>query len=75
VSEATPVPGGDRQRSFMEFETITLAPIDIDLVEPSLLTESEREWLNLYHRRVYETLSPLLDDETRHWLADVTRTV
>ena len=75
VTPAKPVPGGDPQRNFMEFETITLAPIDIDLVEPSLLTEDEREWLNAYHRRVYETLSPLVDDETRHWLADVTRTV
>jgi len=73
VSEAQPVPGGDPGRKFMVFETITLAPIDLDLVEPSLLTESERDWLNAYHRRVYETLSPLVDDETRHWLASVTR--
>ena len=75
VTQARPVPGGDKQRNFMEFETITLAPIDIDLVEPSLLTEDEREWLNAYHRRVYETLSPLVDDETRRWLAGVTRSV
>ncbi len=75
VTPAAPVPGGDAQRSFMAFETITLAPIDIDLVEPALLTDAERDWLNAYHRRVYETLSPLLDDETRHWLADVTRAI
>ncbi|HWA90565.1 MAG TPA: aminopeptidase P family protein [Rhizomicrobium sp.] len=75
VTEAAPVSGGDRERKFMEFETITLAPIDIDLIEPSLLTEDERGWLNAYHRRVYETLSPLVDDETRHWLADVTRNI
>ena len=49
----------------MEFETITLAPIDLDLVEPSLLTEDERDWLNAYHARVRETLSPLVDEETR----------
>jgi Xaa-Pro aminopeptidase len=75
VTQAAPVPGGDAGRSFMAFETITLAPIDIDLVEPSLLTDAERDWLNAYHRRVYETLSPLLDDETRHWLSDVTRAI
>ncbi len=75
VRETVPLPGGDKQRKFMEFETITLAPIDIDLVEPALLTDAERDWLNAYHRRVYETLSPLVDDETRHWLSDVTRAI
>ncbi|MBV9993168.1 MAG: aminopeptidase P family protein [Alphaproteobacteria bacterium] len=75
VSEAAPLPGGDPGRKFMRFETITLAPIDIDLIEPSMLTEAERDWLNAYHRRVYETLSPLVDDETRHWLSGVTRNV
>ena len=40
----------------MEFETITLAPIDLNLVEPSLLTEGERAWLNAYHARVRETI-------------------
>jgi Xaa-Pro aminopeptidase len=75
VRETAPLPGSDKQRKFMEFETITLAPIDIDLVEPALLTDAERDWLNAYHRRVYETLSPLVDDETRHWLADVTRAI
>jgi len=75
VRETAPLPGSDKQRKFMEFETITLAPIDIDLVEPALLTDVERDWLNAYHRRVYETLSPLVDDETRHWLSDVTRAI
>ena len=42
----------------MGFETITLAPIDLNLVEPSLLTESERAWLNAYHARVLETIAP-----------------
>ena len=59
----------------MEFETITLAPIDLDLVEPKLLTEEERAWLNAYHKRVRETLSPLVDDETRAWLEKATRAI
>jgi len=75
VTDLGPVPGGDAQRRFMGFETITLAPIDIDLIAPSMLTEAERAWLNAYHRRVYETLSPLVDDETRHWLSSVTRNI
>jgi len=75
VTDAKPVPGGDPERRFMEFETITLAPIDIDLVEPSLMTTDERDWLNGYHARVRETLSPLVDDETRAWLATATRAI
>jgi Xaa-Pro aminopeptidase len=75
VTPAAPVPGGDAQRNFMEFETITLAPIDLGLVEPALLTDAERDWLNAYHRRVQETLSPLVDDETREWLARATRAI
>ena len=55
--------GGDRK--VMEFETITLAPIDLNLVEPSLLTAEESDWLNAYHARVREMLSPLVDAETR----------
>jgi len=75
VTDAKPVPGGDPERNFMEFETITLAPIDIDLVEPGLMTEAERDWLNTYHARVRDTLSPLVDDETRAWLATATRAI
>jgi Xaa-Pro aminopeptidase len=75
VTPAAPVPGGDAQRNFMEFETITLAPIDLGLVEPALLTEAERDWLNAYHRRVQDTLSPLVDDETRAWLSNATRAI
>ncbi len=75
VTDARPVPGGDPQRGFMEFETITLAPIDSNLIEPSLLTQEERDWFNAYHKRVRETLSPLVDDETRAWLEKATTAI
>jgi Xaa-Pro aminopeptidase len=75
VTDAKPVPGGDPQRKFMEFETITLAPIDNDLIEPKLLTDDERAWFNAYHKRVRETLSPLVDDETRAWLEKATKAI
>jgi Xaa-Pro aminopeptidase len=71
VSAAEPVAGGERP--MMSFETLTLAPIDINLVEPTLLSDEERGWLNTYHTRVREALSPRLDDETRQWLMDATR--
>jgi Xaa-Pro aminopeptidase len=73
VTEPESVPGGERK--MMRFETITLAPIDIDLVEPKLLTQDERDWLNAYHVRVREQLTPLMDAETRTWLEKATRAI
>ncbi|MEI9888493.1 MAG: aminopeptidase P family protein [Rhizomicrobium sp.] len=75
VSEAKPVPGGDPQRKFMTFETITLAPIDLGLVAPDLLSTDERAWLNAYHARVRDTLLSLVDEEVRPWLEQATRAI
>ncbi len=55
------------------FETLTLAPIDRRLVLPSLMTQDEIAWLDAYHARVRATLSSLVDDDTRIWLAEATR--
>jgi Xaa-Pro aminopeptidase len=71
VTEGRDVAGGERK--MMEFETITLAPIDLALIEPKLLTGEERDWLNAYHARVLETLAPLVDAETKAWLEQATR--
>ncbi|MBZ6377052.1 X-Pro aminopeptidase [Pacificimonas flava] len=61
---------------FFGFETITLAPIDLDLVEPSLLTEAERTWLNDYHAEVRAKIGPQMkDDEERSWLEAATRAI
>ncbi len=65
--------GGERK--MMGFETITLAPIDLNLVEPSLLTETERRWLNAYHARVRDQIGPLVEEETRTWLERATRAI
>ncbi|MFP4644923.1 MAG: aminopeptidase P family protein [Spirochaetales bacterium] len=61
--------------AFYAFETLTLCPIDTRLVEPSLLSEAELDWLNAYHRRVYEELSPMLEQADRAWLEARTRRV
>ena len=53
---------------FMHFETITFAPIDLDGIDPEEMTKSEREWLNNYHKDVYEKIGPHLTDEEREWL-------
>ncbi len=60
---------------FWEFETVSLCPIDLDLVEPSMLTDREREWLNAYHHTVYEKLSPGLTKEEKTWLKNETRSI
>lgn len=73
VTAPAPVPGGERE--MMSFETITLAPINLNLVNAELLTESERQWLNDYHARVRETLTPLVPDDVRNWLANATRAI
>ena len=55
------------------FETLTLAPIDLSLVEPKLMDAEEIAWLDAYHARVRKTLSPLVDAPTRRWLTQATR--
>ncbi|ACI99426.1 aminopeptidase P family protein [Rhodospirillum centenum] len=70
---ALEVPGAERP--VLGFETLTLAPIDRRLVEPSLLTPAERDWLNGYHARVRQEIGPRLDDATRGWLERATEPV
>jgi Xaa-Pro aminopeptidase len=69
--EARTIPGGERP--MLGFETLTLAPIDLSLVEPKLMDSAEIAWLNDYHARVRKTLSPRVDASTRAWLAKATR--
>ncbi len=57
------------------FETLTLAPIDRTLIDPSLLDDDEIAWLNRYHAQVRETLTPLVDPATAHWLAEATQPI
>lgn len=57
---------------FLKFETISLCPIDRDAVDASLLSDAERRWLNEYHRRVWETLAPLLSADEAAWLKEHT---
>jgi Xaa-Pro aminopeptidase len=68
-----PAPKADgAERDLLEFETLTLAPIDRALVEPALMTAAEIAWLDAYHARVRRTLAPLVDDATAKWLARAT---
>ena len=57
---------------FLKFETLTLAPIDTAPIVLEMLSTEEREWLNSYHRRVYESLSPYLEGNEKEWLRKAT---
>jgi Xaa-Pro aminopeptidase len=61
------------ERDMLSFETLTLAPIDRTLVARELLDDAEIAWLDAYHARVRETLTPLVDRDTARWLADATQ--
>ena len=60
---------------FFRFETLTLCYINTKLIDITLLTEEERQWLNDYHRMVYEKLAPRLDEEHRKWLREKTKEI
>ncbi|MFQ6017974.1 MAG: aminopeptidase family protein P [Kiloniellaceae bacterium] len=63
----------DDEREMLAFETLTLAPIDLTLVDPALLTAGEIAWLDAYHARVREAHAARLDAATAAWLAKATR--
>jgi len=60
------VPGAEQ--TMLGFETLTFSPIERDLIDPSMLSEKEREWLNAYHAQVLAIVGPQLEGEDRSWL-------
>jgi len=60
---------------FLRFEALTLCPIDTAPIVREMMTDEEVQWLNSYHRRVRETLSPHLSDEERAWLDEATKAI
>jgi Xaa-Pro aminopeptidase len=64
---------GDRE--MMEFEELTLVPLERKLIDSQLLSAEELSWLNAYHARVREVISPLVPEDTREWLARETAPV
>ncbi len=73
VTEPKIIAGGERE--MMGFQSLTLAPIDLRLVARGLLNDEEVDWLNAYHATVRETLTPLVDAQTKAWLANATRAI
>lgn len=58
---------------FLGFETITYAPLDLEVIDTKLLTYEERVWIDSYHKKVYDTLSPYLSETERFWLKENTK--
>jgi Xaa-Pro aminopeptidase len=73
VVEPRVVPASERE--MFGFETLTLAPYDLRLIEPKLMSPQELAWLNAYHARVRKALSSQLDASTKRWLAQATKAV
>jgi len=63
------------EREMFGFETLSFAPIDLNLVDVSLLTVEERAWLNEYHAKTRAIVSPYCDEETKTWLEKATRAI
>ncbi len=60
---------------FMEFETVTMVPFDLDCIDACSLSEREKALLNDYHAQVYENVSPYLNLEEKEWLKEMTRKI
>lgn len=67
------IPGAESP--MLGFETLTFAPIERSLIDPGLLTEEERRWLDAYHARVLEVLGPQLSPDERVWLEGKCRPI
>ncbi|MFC7704049.1 aminopeptidase P family protein [Plastorhodobacter daqingensis] len=74
VQPAPALPGADA-REMLNFETLTLCPIDRRVILPDMLSQAERDWLNSYHTRVAAALAPLVSPETRDWLVRATQPI
>ncbi|MEP3427198.1 MAG: aminopeptidase P family protein [Roseibium sp.] len=73
VTESKEIPGGERP--MLGFETITLVPFDLRLVDASLLTANEKAWLNRYHDKVRDVISPLVSGKGKAWLEQATQSI
>jgi Xaa-Pro aminopeptidase len=73
VRSCAELKGAERQT--LEFETLTLAPIDLNLVDTSLMAPFEIDWLNAYHARVWGVMQDDLSEDERAWLATATQAI
>ena len=61
--------------AWYKWEPVTMCPIDLKMIDKSLLSPEEKAWLNDYHKTVYRRVGPLLDTAHRKWLRNATRAI
>ena len=67
--------GSSEYGHFLKFDTLTLVPIDLDAIDINMLKKEEKEWLNNYHQKVFETLKEHFSGDMLAWLAFATRKI
>ena len=75
INQPVPTPQETEFGHYLNFETVTLCPIDTRLVNPSLLTQDEINWLNDYHTHVYNELKDRVEGEALTWLTERTQAI
>lgn len=75
INQPVPTPQETEFGHYLNFETVTLCPIDTRLVNPSLLTQDEINWLNEYHTHVYNELKDRVEGEALTWLTERTQAI
>ena len=73
VTEAQEIKGGERP--MMGFETLTLAPINRDLIVDNMLTKTELGYVNDYHAKVWAEIGPHVKDDVKSWLKDACKAI
>ncbi len=63
------------EQKFLGFETLTLFPYEVDLIDPEILLQKEIDWINRYHKEVRNRLSAYLNRDEVKWLEDITREI
>ncbi len=72
VRDAPALQGADAHRRMLSLETLTYVPIDRRLIDPAMLNDAERDWLNAYHARVADLIGPRVTDAAKGWLIAAT---
>ena len=75
MNQPAPTPEETEFGHYLNFETVTLCPIDTRLVNPNLLTQEEIDWLNDYHTHVYHELKDRIEGEALAWLTERTKAI
>jgi len=63
------------EMEWYKWEPVTMCPVDLKMIDKSLLDRTEKDWLNAYHKKVYKKIAPLLDADHRKWLKKATRSI